>query len=121
MDRLFIAEGESDTAALLSIGLDAIGRPGCRGGSRLVLRFVRDAHPREVVIVADADEAGLDGARHLARSLTPYSRAVRVFVPPSEDGDARAWVREGATASDVNAAVLQSELLKGASVGRRRA
>ena len=58
-DRLLIAEGVTDTAALLDLGFAAAGRPSCSDGVRLLVRLVKRAKPKEVVIVADGDANGV--------------------------------------------------------------
>jgi hypothetical protein len=100
---LLICEGPTDTAAALTLGFAAIGRPSCRGQEDLLktrLRRWRD----DVVIVADHDtpktagvRPGLAGALDLARDL---GRPVRVILPGSCK-DLREWVRSGATREDV--------------------
>lgn len=102
-DRLFICEGPTDTAALLSIGFDCIGRPSCNGAVAITTKLVKRLHPTEVVIVADDDtnEAGKRGAESLVVALVTICKSVRIIVPPSGINDARDWVRGGATADDV--------------------
>ena len=63
---LLIAEGPTDTAALLDLGFNAVGRPSCTGGVKLLVDLVRKHRPSEVVIVADADTPGQRGAESLA-------------------------------------------------------
>lgn len=103
MDRLFITEGATDTAALLSLGFDCIGRPSCNGAVSIATSTVKRLRPREVVIVADADTngAGKRGAESLAIALTPACPRVRIIFPPDDFNDAREWVGGGATAEDV--------------------
>lgn len=105
--QLFICEGETDTAAALALGLAAIGRPGCRSGSREVLRLVRRLRPRNVVVIADDDGPGRHGADDLAASLAPHAEDVRVAVAPG--GDLRDWVRAGARRSDVDRLVQEAQ------------
>jgi hypothetical protein len=107
---LLIAEGPTDTAALLDLGFAAVGRPSCRGGVRLLVDLVRQHHVSEVVIVSDNDTtdnkmAGQRGAANLASALVAYCPAVRVIAPPTGFKDAREWKRRGATAADVQAAI----------------
>ncbi|MCP4891919.1 MAG: hypothetical protein GY904_35690 [Planctomycetaceae bacterium] len=103
VDRMFIAEGPTDTAALLSIGFDCIGRPSCNGAVAITTKLVKELQPGEVVIVADADAngAGKRGAESLAVGLVTVCARVRIIFPPDGINDARDWVRGGATADDV--------------------
>ncbi len=103
--ELFIAEGPTDCAALLTLGLHAVGRPSCRGGVDQLVRFVRSSRPSSVVILADGDAPGHAGAHVLAVVLRLYVASVRVFYPPDGVDDARAWVKRGATAADVRRSV----------------
>lgn len=102
-DPLVIAEGPTDTAALLDMDFDAIGRPSCKGGVRLLADFVRWGAWKRHVVFADADGPGLRGALSLARVLATLSPDVRVVVPPAKD--ARAWVKAGATRENVLALI----------------
>lgn len=89
---LVIAEGESDTAALLP-HYDVVGRPSCRGAVSILTDLGRG---RVCVIVADDDAhgAGQLGARALARALRPFAEDVVVTFPP-QGGDAREWLIAG--------------------------
>lgn len=93
--RLWLAEGPTDTAALLSIGLAAVGVPSASGGRDLVAGLCRQVRPGEAVIVADADGPGREGAERLARDLMAVVPSVRVIAPEATK-DARAWVVAGA-------------------------
>ncbi len=103
VDPLVICEGPTDTAALLDLGFDAIGRPSCRGGVRLLADLVRPGDWKRHVVFADADGPGLEGALALARALAALSTDVRVIVPPAKD--ARAWKNAGATRANVLALI----------------
>lgn len=103
--RLLVCEGPSDTAACLDWGFQVVGRPSCTGGVRLLVELVKRMQPEEVVIVADDDGPGQRGAENLARVLLAYVPVVRVIAPPAPHKDARAWLRAGATAADVQAAI----------------
>lgn len=64
---LFVAEGPTDTAALLDAGAAAIGRPACLGQEQMIARFVRRTPGVErVVIVPDCDPK----AKRTAREMT---------------------------------------------------
>ena len=105
---LLVCEGASDTAALLDLGFEALGRPDCQSARKGVLRHVRKKRPKAVVVVADNDQPGRKGAWSLARALTLHCRHVRVITPPESIKDAREWKRQGATRADVDAIILHS-------------
>jgi phage/plasmid primase-like uncharacterized protein len=94
--RLFVCEGPTDTAALLSIDLPAVGVPSAGGVPDLLARLIRRLMPADVVIVADGDGPGRAGADRLAAAVIPV-RPVRVMSPPDGVKDSRAWVGLGAT------------------------
>lgn len=98
---LCIAEGPTDTAALLDMGLVAVGRPNCSGGVSQILRLVRRLRCREVVIVADGDGPGQVGANALAEELSALTIELRIVSPPSDIKDAREWKGKGATAREI--------------------
>lgn len=97
---LWVCEGESDTAAVLTAKLPAVGRPGCTGGAALLVALVRRHRIPAVVIVSDRDEheRGQSGARDLAGRLAPFCPDVRLLVPPLKD--AREWLKAVATRQD---------------------
>jgi hypothetical protein len=103
--RLLIAEGPTDTAALLDLGFDAVGRPSCTGGVKHLVELAKRLKPVEIAIVADGDEPGQRGADRLATALLAYVPIVRVVIPPPGVKDARDWKRAGATAADVHLAI----------------
>ncbi len=113
--RLFIAEGQTDTAALLELGFEAIGRPSSLGGVWLTIELIRRLKPAEVVVVADNDPAGRMGASRLARALVILHPDVRIIAPPVQFKDLREWTRAGAVAADVEA-VLRPQVPLGVSV-----
>ncbi len=98
-ERLLIAEGPTDTAALLDMGFQAVGRPSCSGGRDRVCRLVSRLDFDDIVIAADRDEPGQRGAAKLAGDLIRYA-PVRIITPPAKD--VRQWVtRDHATTADV--------------------
>jgi hypothetical protein len=100
LSRLFICEGPSDVAALLSIGLPAIGRPSCTGGMAAAVNFVRRIGCHDIAIVADHDEAGRHGAERLARLLVTVANTVRIITPGKTGDDARSAIAAGAKPYD---------------------
>ena len=109
---VLVCEGPTDTAALLDLGFNAVGRPSCRGGVKLLVDLVQKHRPSGVVIVSDGDAPGQRGGESLAALLVAYSAAVRIIAPPSGVKDAREWKRCGATAADVQAAIDAAPMRK---------
>jgi len=112
---LLVCEGPTDTAALLDLGFDVIGRPSCTGGNGHLLAVILADHrftPCEVVIVADADGPGERGAWRMASMLVSYVPTARVIAPPNGIKDAREWKRRGATRLDVLDAIEAAPALQ---------
>src|SRR5262249_22032446 len=98
---LYVLEGATDAIAAHGIGLVAAGRPSCTGGVRHIVTLVRSRKPNRIVIVADNDTPGMQGADSLAATLALHCRDVRVITPPTGRKDLRDWVGAGATRTDV--------------------
>lgn len=111
---LFLVEGPTDTAALIDLDLDVIGRPSCNGGGLYLQDFLRQS-PRDVVIVEDADDKfggncpyckvdmcmrckpGQYSARmSLAPLLRGFARTIKI-ISPLKGKDSREWKKLGAT------------------------
>jgi phage/plasmid primase-like uncharacterized protein len=88
--QVWICEGPTDTAAALSLGLFAIGRPSCSGGMPDIIKALRRLHVAEAVLIADNDDPGLNGADMLARHL---EIPCCVIVLPAKD--VREFVNNG--------------------------
>ena len=108
---LLIAEGASDTAALLDLDFHVVGRPSCTGGTLLLREFVHRRSVAAVVMVADRDVPGCKGATHLAQNLRPLCRSVKIIMPPNGTNDARAWKGGGATHADIVRVIEQAPSL----------
>jgi hypothetical protein len=106
--QLLVAEGPTDTAALLDLGFAAIGRPSCSGGMRQTASLVGRLHCNSIVIVSDNDEPGLRGAAVLGAVLRPHVADVRVIRPPGGIKDARAWRLSVADPGAVRSAILDA-------------
>jgi DNA primase len=107
--RVWIAEGASDTAALLSIGIDAVGIPSAKSGDDLLLELCRRILPGEIVIMADGDSAGIESAR-LLRSELVIVAGVRIIQPPNGIKDAREWINRGASRDDLEREASAAEV-----------
>jgi len=90
---LIVCEGPTDTAAMLDLGYDAIGRPSCRGCHEYVATMGKG---RDVVIVADEDGPGRDGANELARAIRWQCKTTKI-IEPNGRKDAREWVKRKTT------------------------
>ena len=89
---LFVCEGPTDTAAALDLGLFAVGRPNCCCGGAELRTYARRQTAARVVVIADNDKPGLDGARKVCGELRlPFA----IYVPPAKD--LREFVRLGGT------------------------
>ena len=116
--KVLIAEGPTDTAALLDFGFAAIGRPSCTGGLKLLVEFCKTQKPTEVAIVSDGDGPGWLGAESLAVVLMAHCQAIRVIAPPDGIDDAREWKRAGATRQEVEK-VIQAAPVRRLSIHTR--
>lgn len=128
---IYIVEGGSDTAALIGLGANAIGRPSCLGGLRECTSMLR-ADRREVIVVGERDEKpdkrgklphcpavckscmhcwpGLAGARLFAERLQlALKREVLYGLLPNKD--AREWVlnARATTQQELRAAIRIGE------------
>ena len=102
---VLVCEGASDTAAALSLGFFAIGRPDCKGGRDLIRRWIERRSNRDAVLVADNDEPGQSGAHELAEAIAPLVRSVCIIRAPLDSKDLREAVQRGATRADVLALI----------------
>lgn len=104
---LFVIEGPTDTAAMITMGLMPAGRPSCSGGSFEIKQLVERIKCRRVVIIADSDRdqktktgvkfnPGWDGAQSLMRQL-PVKSCI-IFLPCK---DARQFLEFGGTADGI--------------------
>ena len=110
-EPLVICEGPTDTAAALSLGLRAVGRPSCAGGAEALASLVARLRCRKVVMLADCDAPhrrpdgstwypGRDGAQAFAKALR---RMWCMVLPPAKD--VRAWFHAGATRAQFDALI----------------
>ena len=110
--RVFVCEGASDTAAMISLGFEAVGRANCGTGFPILQKMLAD---REVVIVSDNDPPtlmpngkwvtpGQDGAILLAEKLKGHVNSVKIITPVAPFKDARAWINSGVSRDTIEAA-----------------
>lgn len=118
---LYVCEGPTDTAAMLGLGFNAIGRPSCSGQVQQVSQLVQGmVSSPDVVIVADNDapdergiRVGMRGAQRLGEQLRIYARTVRIITPPAGIKDVRDWVANGARKLDIERVALSVCCVKG--------
>lgn len=96
-DPVLVPEGPSDVAALLSLGIAAVGRPSNATGAAELAVLLRG---RDVRIVGENDEKesgawpGLDGAEAVAEALSDTWQSDVTCVMPAEGSkDVRDWLR----------------------------
>lgn len=105
-DGILICEGPTSLAALLTLGIPAIGRPSNLGGKDLIVEFFKIHYQlRRIGILKDRDtkpiavEQTARGVKDLAEALSRFA-IVKVFSPPRMK-DARDWLKAGATFDSV--------------------
>jgi hypothetical protein len=95
---IYVAEGSSDTAALLAVGLNAVGRPQIQAGDAVVgaLLELLPVEGHAVYVVADAGDAAAAAAEKLAVQLLEVIESPVGLAKPA-DGfkDVRAQVGAG--------------------------
>lgn len=89
---LWVCEGPTDCAALLSMGFWAVGLPAARQGIEHLARYIHVEQPRAVVSVADAGAVGRASASLVASKAAAGIQNVKVVQPPAKD--VRAWANE---------------------------
>lgn len=105
---IVICEGPTDCAAMLTLGIHAIGRPSCRGGVPILTEYCLG---RRVTVLADNDGSGRDGADALAEELLTRCQSIGVTSPPEGVKDVREWLQCGATEADVHARIDEADQL----------
>lgn len=98
---LYVCEGPTSTAAIITLGFFGIGRHNCSGNVTETNQFIHRTRSRQVVIVADNDTesnnyAGQRGAEALQQTLRVPSI---IYQPPAKD--IRDAIRNGLDAQDI--------------------
>lgn len=111
-----ICEGPTDTAAALTLGFFAIGRPSCNGGTDQIKVALKYLGIFRVVIVSDNDQPKQVGNRKNARP--GFEGAVKLkselglpsvlWLPPSPIKDIREFLNKGGTKELVESQIKQS-------------
>jgi hypothetical protein len=94
---VYVPEGASDVAALLSHGVHAVGRPFCTGGIQHLCTLFAGKRA-QVMVVGENDQKedgrwpGRDGAMMIAGKLAEHGIHAAWTLPPNEFKDVRAWL-----------------------------
>jgi AAA domain len=95
--KVLIVEGASDVAAVLSLGLVAVGRPSNASGAQDLAKLLAG---REVLVLGENDAKpngewpGKEGADRVASELAKvWNKPVRRALPPDGAKDLREWLR----------------------------
>lgn len=104
-DVLYVCEGPTDTAAVIGLGLSAIGRASAATCVLQAVRFVRARPWPMVAVIRDNDAIGTASADELGVALRVVARDVRIVSPDRAFKDVRDWVRSGADTAVLQAAV----------------
>lgn len=97
-----LVEGASDTAALMTMGLTAIGRPSNRGGTALLADLLQHfPDDRSIIVLGENDHKpdgrcpGQEGAIATAGDLAKrLHRSIYWSMPPDQAKDAREWLNQ---------------------------
>lgn len=103
-ETVYVCEGPTDTAAAVTLGMCAIGRPNCNACEDMLLAAIKRTGARRVVIIPDADEPGLRGADKLQERLRVPSCQ---WLPPCKD--LREYVANAGTFTMILAAVKDTK------------
>ena len=107
--RIYICEGPTDTAALISIGVVAVGRPSCNAGTKYLAELL--PFGPELVVVADKDKPGREGAKLIATNLAKTKATVKV-IEPIKGGDANEWVQLGCNRQVIDVVADQAKVIR---------
>lgn len=125
-DTIYVCEGPTDAAALISMGVTAIGKPSCSGGDELLVSIIRKVRPEMVVVVSDIDHhagrcnfcdkdfcqhcrPGQFGAEKTARAISYLGVSVKI-IEPIGSKDIRQWYNRGGTRSGLRSLVENTHL-----------
>ena len=97
-DTIYVVEGEKDVAAIERLGLTATTNPG--GAGKWRDEYSKHLSGAEVLVIADADDAGRKHAAKVAASLSRHASSVTV-LEPAEGKDASEHLAAGRTLEEL--------------------
>jgi P4 family phage/plasmid primase-like protien len=93
---ILIVEGQTDVAAALDLGFQAIGRPSAQGGLKILQEM--PLHNRAVAIIGENDAGvGKVGMESSFLTISKLTQNIVKLMPPEGIKDLRAWVKNGLT------------------------
>ena len=96
-----LPEGPTDTAACLTLGFFAIGRPTCNSGGEFIKQALKRLGINRAVIVADNDNIKANGARPGLAGAIKLKKELGlpsvIWMPPSPIKDVREFLNKGGT------------------------
>ncbi len=93
---ILIVEGQTDVAAALDLGFEAIGRPSAQGGLKLLSKM--PLHNHAVIVIGENDSGiGKTGMEAAYRTLRKLTTNIIEILPPDGIKDLRTWVHSGLT------------------------
>ncbi len=93
---IIIVEGQTDVAAALDLGFQAVGRPSAQGGLKILRKM--PLHNRAVVVIGENDcGVGETGMESSFLAVSKMTQSVAKLLPPDGIKDLRAWVKSGLT------------------------
>jgi len=95
---LMICEGPTDTAAALTLGYFAVGRPSAETANNIILEFIRTNKISRAIIVPDNDPVGIRGAEKLQLPIPTIT-----WLPPTKD--LRDFLRKGGIREIIDSAI----------------
>ena len=84
-----ITEGASDATYLLGLGIPVVARFSAQMSPAMIVDWLDEQEYREIVVIADKGEIGIQTARRLANATRKRRRTVRLLIPAAKD--IRAW------------------------------
>lgn len=98
---LCVAEGASDTAALHTLGLPAVGLASKGQCGDLLTLLVQRLKVDRILLLPDADDRGERGMAKIGKRLAEYGIESRLAHPPSDAKDVREYLTKGGNAAGI--------------------
>lgn len=116
-DLAILPEGPTSTAAALTLGFYAVGRPNCNSGGELVTKLLNRLGVRRTVIVADHDELKKDGRRPGLQGALKLKKEIGIksviWMPPHPCKDIRDFLKRGGTREMIMSDIKDMNWTKG--------